>query len=168
MVRRYKRIYRNKDKYSVEQYTCRTPTTDQWGTVTTSGQQSYQYAVSVVPDVDLQGMRKVKHFQLTFTNGTAGTSNAEPIYYALVYVPAGYSVNALQLAAPGIPFSAYEPNQYVISQGWLDFDGGPLRINSPLSRNLNSGDSISLVLGSYSQGNSVRYNISVRYAITLQ
>ena len=40
----------------------------------------------------------------------------------------------------------YEPNQFVMSSGVLDFSGGPLRIRSKLSRNLNSGDRIALAL----------------------
>ena len=166
--RYYKRPRFNKDKYSVEQTIIRTTDTSDWTPVETNEQISYQVNYPVVPAVDTQGMRKVKHFQLTFTNGSAANSYAEPIYYALVYVPGGYTPNNLNLGPPGLPFAAYEPNQYVLSQGWLDFDGGPLRINTPLSRNLNSGDAIGLVLGCFSQAVGVRYNISVRFAITLQ
>ena len=166
--RYYKRPRVNKDKYSVEQTIIRTTTTDTWSPIETAEQISYQVQYPVVPAIETQGMRKVKHFQLTFTNGAAANTTAEPIYYALVYAPGGYSPNNLQLGPPGFPFAAYEPNQYVLSQGWLDFDGGPLRINTPLSRNLNSGDAIALVIGCFSQSTAIRYNISVRYAITLQ
>ena len=56
MVRRYyKRTYRsgNKDKYSVEQYTVRTKTTDQWTAVLTNTQTSYQVNYEIVPEVPL-------------------------------------------------------------------------------------------------------------------
>ena len=61
----------------------------------------------------------------------------------------------------------YEPNQFVMNCGVFDFSGGPLRITSPVSRNLNSGDSIALIM---SNPGSAATTISyvVKYAVTLQ
>ena len=50
----------------------------------------------------------------------------------------------IQWPTYGSQLSIYEPNQFVLSRGVLDFTGGPLRIRTPLSRNLNSGDRIQL------------------------
>ena len=41
------------------------------------------------------------------------------------------------------PGSMYEPNQFVMNCGVIDPTAGPIRIYSPISRNLNDGDKIS-------------------------
>ena len=38
----------------------------------------------------------------------------------------------------------YEPNQFVMNCGVVDPSAGPIRFTSPVSRNLNDGDSIYL------------------------
>ena len=40
----------------------------------------------------------------------------------------------------------YEPSQHVINCGVWDFDAGPLRITSSLSRSLHPGDAVFLLL----------------------
>jgi len=40
----------------------------------------------------------------------------------------------------------YEPNQYVMNCGVVDPNAGPTRFSSRISRNLNSGDRLYLVL----------------------
>ena len=65
---------------------------------------------------------------------------------------------------PGASF--YEPNQFVMAAGCNDPEAGPIRVRSPISRNLNSGDSIWLVVGTNQPQTSVRG--LVNYAITLQ
>jgi len=166
MPRRYRRRhFGNKDKYSVEQTIINAPNSGQWdlfpATEVLGATRQVNY--SILPPTDVQGMRKIKHFQITFTS----TSDSLPFYYALVFVPAGYNPQRINLPVEGTAIAAYDANQFVISQGVLDFSGGPLRIRSPLSRNLNSGDSIFLCLATYDQ---VEANIlaSVKYAITLQ
>ena len=166
MHRRYRRRhFGNRDKYSVEQTIINAPNSGQWELYPAGGSlaASRQVSYSILPPTDVQGMRKIKHFDLTFTS----TSDSLPFYYALVFVPNGYPVQRINLPVEGLATSAYDANQFVISQGVLDFSGGPLRIKSPLSRNLNSGDSISLVLATYDQ---VEANVlaSIKYAITLQ
>ena len=163
--RNYKRPRSNKDKYSVEQTSLVTPLIQDWqqfeavGNLTASRQISF----SILAPTDIQGMRKVKHFELTFSSPNPDSR----FYYALVYVPQGYEPQRINIPNPNYAISMYDANQFVISQGVLDFDGGPLRIRSPLSRNLNSGDSIYLLIATdMSSGNPLL--ATVRYAITMQ
>ena len=166
MVRRYRRrIIANRDKYSVENTVCTTPPIANWTLqeATETTQINRQFEIAVVPPSDEQGMRKVKHLTLSFSAGVDYR-----FFYALVYVPAGYEPNFLTLPAPGLANPLYEPNQFVMSSGVLDFTGGPLRIRTPLSRNLNSGDSIHLVIASNTTGANDSVSMNVQYAITLQ
>ena len=125
----YKRRFYSKDKYSVEQYSF-TATL-----ATTQTNNLYQGAVTVVPTSTTQGMRKVKHLTVSL-NFNLGSF----LYWALVYVPEGYTYNPLNSQG-----SLYEPNQFVMSSGLLNNNAGPSRITTPLARNLNSGDSIYLI-----------------------
>ena len=64
-----------------------------------------------------------------------------------VYVPQGTTAGALNIATAGAtPGSMYEPNQFVMNCGVIDPTAGPIRIYSPISRNLNDGDKISLLI----------------------
>ena len=152
MPRYYKRtVYRgSRDKYSVEQ---------QAGTLDIPA--ASQAWTTVVPDTATQGMRKVKH--LTVSCGTY-PSGLGVSFWALVYVPQGTSPNTLNLTGST---GMYEPNQFVMNCGVVDFDAGPARIPCPISRNLNSGDKIVLIM---TNAGSTEAHISycVRYAITLQ
>ena len=62
----------------------------------------------------------------------------------------------------------YEPNQFVMNCGVADFSGGPLRFTSPVSRNLNSGDKIVLIMTNNTADTTAHYHYVVRYAVTLQ
>lgn len=161
MPRRYRRRIVNRDKYSVEQTVVKAPAT--WTTVEAGEftQQNYQTDLLVVPPSSVQGMRKVKHLTVSFSSQSDSI-----MVYALVYVPLGYDANTINYPSQGNAISTYEPNQYVMSTGVLDFTGGPLRIRTPLSRNLNSGDSIHLILATESV--SPTLVAQVKYAITLQ
>ena len=166
MPRRYRRTnFRNRDKYSVEQTIINTPSSSTWQLYPASGNldDSRQIDFPILPPTDTQGMRKIKHFLLSFTS----TVDNQPFYYALVFVPAGYEPQRINLPNEGTAVGAYDANQFVISQGVLDFSGGPLRIRSPLSRNINSGDSIYLILATY-DGVDAGILASIKYAITLQ
>lgn len=144
----YRRVYTSRDKYSIEQ---------QAGTITANGADG---AVSVVPSTTLKGMRKVKHITVQMANTTETTP---PVcYWAIVFVPEGTEPNTLAVTGS----SMYEPNQYVMSAGVFDFNAGPLRITTPLARNLNAGDQIALVIKTTVLNASFKY--MVRYAITLQ
>ena len=165
--RYYKR--HNKDKYSVEQTVLVTSSVSTWNQVIGidgQTQTSRQYSQPIVKNTEVQGMRKVKHLTLTICN--SGTElDVVPMLYAIVYVPEGYFPKDINYPISGNPMSLYEPNQFVMSCGVLDFNAGPLRIKSPLSRNLNSGDSIYIILATNSS-ESGRFTLNVRYAITLQ
>ena len=146
-----------RDKYSVEQSVIRGITS----TEQTNG--LYQAPFNLVAATPTQGMRKVKHVTISLSTGPPASGVNTAIYWALVYVPEGYSVNPLN-GNTGANF--YEPNQFVMACGCNDPDAGPVRIRSPLSRNLNSGDSIWLVVGTPVPNISVHGIL--QYAITLQ
>ena len=145
--RYYRRRSGNRDKYSIESTILYTPLGSEWPEVaaTETTQKSRQFSALVVPSIDAQGMRKVKHLTMTFS-----AEQDTRVLYALVFVPSGYEVNPVRNPILGQSGSLYEPNQFVMSSGVLDFSGGPLRISTPLSRNLNSGDAIYIVFSSNS------------------
>ena len=62
----------------------------------------------------------------------------------------------------------YEPNQFVMNCGVVDPSAGPIRFTSPVSRNLNDGDSIYLLIRNTLADFALQYQAVVRYAITLQ
>lgn len=107
---------------------------------------------NLVKGIDQQGIRKVKNFTLRVTHGCP-----TPLFFALVYVPAGQTASALKYGtwtqqAGTEPASLYEPNQNVIMCGTIDtgsatFPTQASTFRSRLARNLNSGDSIALVIG---------------------
>jgi len=149
-----KRSYRrgSKNKYSVEQ---------QAGTLSIPGQS--QAWAQVVPDTAIQGMRKVKHLTVDLASNETGDAALPWTFWCLVYVPQGTAVNQMNLTgATGM----YEPNQFVMNCGVADFNAGPLRIRSPVSRNLNSGDKVVLIMSNpLTTPRNIEY--VVRYAITL-
>ena len=145
-----RRINKSKDKYSVEQ------TAIQLEVPSDPINGIYQQATTIVPATTDQGMRKVKHLTVSLTS-----TGASILYWALIFVPEGYTANPISPAG-----KMYEPNQFVMNCGIIDTDAGPIRIGSKVSRNLNSGDSIALVVGSTNAGGYFRG--IVRYAITLQ
>ena len=164
--RYYRRRSGNRDKYSIEDTVVLAPSSASWPVIpaTDETQQSKQFSTLIVPSIDAQGMRKVKHLTLTFSS-----TEDYKLLYALVFVPSGYSPNPIRVPPLGQPTSLYEPNQFVMSAGVLDFSGGPLFVKTPLSRNLNSGDSIYLVVAATDLGQqNTNFTVNVRYAITLQ
>ena len=140
-----------RDKYSVEQ---------QAGSLEIPG--GAQAWTTVVPSTAIQGMRKVKH--LTISCAHPETAGIGFSYWCLVYVPQGTSVNTMNVTGTS---GMYEPNQFVMNCGVFDFSGGPLRITSPVSRNLNSGDSIALIMSNPGSANTT-VSYVVKYAVTLQ
>ena len=155
MSRKYVRTIksRSRDKYSVEHR----PINVVSGSTANAGY--YQSGQVVVPATTTQGMRKVKHLTVSMT---AALETTTPFFWALVFVPQGYNANVLFSEAGSI----YEPNQFVMACGLVDPDAGPIRIRSPIARNLNSGDSVQLILASFQP--SMEYRGLVSYAITLQ
>jgi len=122
----------------------------------------YQQGVLIVPSVSTQGMRKVKHLTVNLA-----VNGATDIFWALVFVPEGYNPNALFPAGTVNGSAMYEPNQYVMNCGVVDPNAGPTRFSSRISRNLNSGDRLYLVIGATSTGGPF-IKWFVRYAVTLQ
>ena len=154
MGKTYRRRYYGggRDKYSVEQ---------QAGTLDIPGtSQAYSF---VVPSTAIQGMRKVKHLTVSVAH-SEGVTTIGYSYWALVYVPQGTSVNQMNLVGGT---GMYEPNQFVMNCGVADFSAGPCRIRSPVSRNLNSGDQIALIM-SNPTSTATSFAYVVKYAITLQ
>ena len=150
-----KRYYRgSRDKYSVEQ-----------SAFTESVAGSSQSATLIVPPAAMQGMRKVKHLTVSLAAHAEGPME---VYWALVYCPEGMSPNNLTVSSVvGQSTPLYEPNQFVMSCGVMDFSAGPTRISTPLSRNLNSGDRIYLIMANPAATTINLFGV-VRYAITLQ
>ena len=146
-----KYFYRgNRDKYSVEQRA---------GVLTplAGGQAS----VTIVPDTGVGGMRKVKHLSVSVAAQEVAGGIAHTAYWVLAYVPQGTSTGNINITGANM----YEPNQFVMNCGVVDFSAGPVRFTSPVSRNLNSGDSIVLVMLNPA-GEAATYRYCVRYAIT--
>lgn len=147
-----------RDKYSIE-----TTFVNQTITAIPSGATSAAtISFKVVNPVTVQGMRKVKHLEVTL----AGNTNSR-VVWALVYVPqVDLSLANLTLNTDNAS-SLYEPNQFVMMSGTTDFAAGMLRFRTPMARNLNSGDAIVLLLKNLT---SVDVTVSgtIRYAITLQ
>nr|QIR82171.1 capsid protein [unidentified] len=163
--RQYRRSSGQRDKYSVEQ----TGFSELFPAAVTNG--LHQAAVQVVAPDSAQGMRKVKHLTVSLTyNNMGNKEDVAELFWALVFVPQGYTPNALYSATGSVSGSLYEPNQFVMNAGIVDPSAGPIRFRSPVSRNLNSGDSIYLIVGTTYVGDSGAYGFYgvVRYAITLQ
>ena len=150
-----KKYYRPKTKYSVEQ-----------SAFTEGLTANTQTSTLLVPPTAVQGMRKVKH--LTVSLAASGSVSAlQNIFWALVYCPEGVNPNSLTVSTiAGQSTPLYEPNQYVMSCGVFDFNAGPNRISCPVSRNLNSGDRIFLLMANPTANNQTLYGV-VRYAVSL-
>ena len=109
-------------------------------------------------------VRKVKHLMV---NLTIDPDAAGPMWWAIVYVPQGTSVGAINVTTSSAATGMYEPNQFVMNCGIADPTAGPIRFGSPIARNLNDGDAIALVVR---HTNSAARSVmgTCRYAITLQ
>ncbi|WP_188308453.1 hypothetical protein [Streptomyces sp. CBMA123] len=112
----------------------------------------HQNGQTIIPATDVQGVRAIKHLTVTLTHPGDGDYQYE-FYWALVFVPQGYQANALfpYFSESQLQGSLYEPNQFVMACGYNDPSAGPIRIRSNVSRNLQSGDSVALVIGAKGQ-----------------
>ena len=147
---RKRAVYTNRDKYSI----CHTPINGNIPSGTTT-------TVKIVPETTVQGMRKVKHLEISM-QGPEET--ADGMWWAIVYVPAGTTPAGLNLTTGG---ELYSPSQFVMNCGVCDFSAGPTVLRSRLSRNLNAGDAIYLLLRP-AASTQVAFSAVVSYAITLQ
>lgn len=125
----------------------------------------FQGGSSVVPASNTQGTRTVGNFDITVPTPFNSSSGVSEVYYALVYCPQGETVKSL-FASTGSPDgSLYEPNQYVLASGISDSTAGPIRIRSRMKRKLQSGDFISLVIGTTVQSSTTQTRALVSYSI---
>lgn len=132
--RRYARRAGRKNKYNINTTTWEDIPSTSWAQVSGG---LYYTVKDIVPASTVGGTRKVKRFVINM----ALPINSNMInWWALVYVPEGTTVSKPSLSGEG-----YQPSQFVISQGMLTANS-PVRINSPMSRNLNQNDKISLVV----------------------
>ena len=144
--------YGSRDKYSVHQKAF--SFTAQASPTTT--------AQLIVPSSATEGMRKVKHLTVNLT--PILDQDGGQIWWALVYVPQGTTAGSIQLATTAALSDMYEPNQYVMNCGIVDPTAGPIRFSSPISRNLNNGDAIVLLVR-HTLGGNMDIRGTCRYAI---
>lgn len=135
-----------------------------------------QLNVVCVAKADIQGTRKCKNFEITMCGSewynndtTAAVDKAVPICWALVYVPEGTTPGKIRWGGLDASASLYEPNQNVIMSGlWPANLTSNYKVKTRLARNLNSGDSIYLVLDTVAdEPDSTKKDISINlnYAI---
>jgi hypothetical protein len=122
----------------------------------------------LVPGSNAQGVRKAKNLTVKFVTTTLHV----PLIFAVVYVPEGVNPGTLTLSVgtPSAPLSLYEPAQNVIMYGQLVTQPqSPQQFHTRLARNLQSNDSIYLLLRplvKYDEGQwVVNLDILCNYAI---
>jgi len=154
--RRYRK-YGSKNKYML---------VNRFASISTEGLNGY---LTIISPTEITGKRKAKNFTITFSD--TSTLSTSAILWALVYVPSGYTPNAIaSTPTTGAPY-VYEPSQNVIMCGLYDPNsaGNGARRFTRLSRTLNAGDGIALVyrqLGTPSS-NTTNFECTYTYAITL-
>lgn len=144
--------------------------------LTANAAEKTQWETTMITAIDQQGVRKCKNFELTLTGGpftrsSNGDKSTPPLLYALVYVPQGTKPSAINLGSYDAPASLYEPNQNVIMSGvWPGDLTAPFVKKTRLARNLNSGDSIALLLTAPAFGEAEQYGknvaVTLNYAIS--
>lgn len=143
-----------------------------------NGAQKGNWHQTLITSIDQQGVRKCKNFELSlsgspFIPAAEGTPLESPIFYALVYVPQGTEPSQINIGSPEAAASLYEPNQNVIMAGvWPGDLKSPFTKKTRLARNLNSGDSIHLILatpplndagGAYAKTVAVTLNYAISF-----
>lgn len=125
-------------------------------------------AVPIVAPTSVGGMRKVKNFTIRFQCGYTAQ-----FQIALVYVPEGTSPSNIAVSSNNNIVNVYEPNQNVIAAGICTTgqNNATSILRTRLARNLNSGDSIFVVIRqlsaqSISSATTADCYIMVNYAIT--
>lgn len=157
-----RRRFRRKNKYNLEQNPGRIPNSS-WQTGILEEQFESNLFTEVVPATNIEGVRKVKNLSVMISSIKPSDTVAEnaSIYWALVYVPEGLAPNFLHDVG-----DLYQPSQWVLNTGIINTGQTKTRVYTPLSKNLNKGDRIFLVLGSESpQAYLPTISYLVRYAI---
>ena len=123
-----------------------------------------QASAALISAIDTQGTRKAKNFTLRFVFG-----GNVPLVFAMVYLPQGQQPGNLTLGTVQQPASLYEPNQNVILSGYIvSHQNQAPSFRTRLARNLNSGDSICLIIRTVdgSPINNASLGIILNYAIS--
>nr|QCF59311.1 hypothetical protein 2 [Kirkovirus sp.] len=143
---------------------------------------SMQQTGSIIPSTTVQGQRKVKNMSIDLAVGSttvSGGTPAEngtfstPVLFAVVYHPEGTVVNEMNtshLTSSGVLTQTYVPEQNIIFMRMLSPIEGSIHCQIPLSRNINAGDSIDLIVYhplSHSEGSTLKFNFgySFQYSI---
>lgn len=168
MVRRYRRQTRYPRRVKAVKYSNETATC--YYSIPTDVASGTNYSRTIIAATDTQGMRKVKNFTLNTSFAQIIDVSSPPvnILWALVYVPGGTSVSQIAPPTGDTVLSLYEPNQNVIMSGLLTPNQPPQVVRSRLARNLNSDDSIVLVICPDRDVGTLASDItcSLNYAIT--
>lgn len=158
MARRYRRRHRytvarplKTTKYSNETYTSAFNMIAEDVPVGTHA----TFSIPIIPQAmgGVLGTRKAKNFTLricpeaTLIEQKVGGNTFERsrVAFALVFVPEGTLPSAIKFGANTSAASLYEPNQNVILSGLVD-STQTYTFKTRLARNINSGDTIALVL----------------------
>jgi len=157
-------------------YARRTPFT-KWSHETTScalafgpgTAQYYNYDTTIVTGT--ANISKVKNFTISLTSNNMDDSTGKFVGtgcgYVLVYVPNSQAVSVPDWNGPA---AVYEPSNFLISAGVLSTENSPIRIKSSMSRILNEGDSIHLIITTFDvvamESVGIRLHGLVEYSIT--
>ncbi|AKN50605.1 hypothetical protein [Kirkovirus Equ1] len=150
------------------------------GGVTTP--HSQQVSGSIIPSTTVQGQRKVKNMSIDLAVGNTHVSGgteeengdySTPVLFAVVYHPEGTQINEMttsHLTSSGVLTQSYVPEQNIIFMRMLSPVEGSIHCQIPLSRNINAGDSIDLIVYhplSHSHGSTLKFNFgySFQYSI---
>ena len=170
MARWYRRYRRSSYRRGGKKWS---PTTQVVNTATSSGsQKSLPIAFNrtgerVGTTYPIGPIMKVKYFRLNVVFESSVTA-----LWALVYVPDGLPIGRLNVAgsqADSMPGALYEPQQFIITSGVYTSQGSsgasaPLRVWTPLARNLNPGDGVFLVWQALTSASSIPTIITINYS----
>ena len=170
MARWYRRYRRSSYRRSGKKWS---PTTQVVNTATSSGsQKSLPIAFNhtgerVGTTYPIGPIMKVKYFRLNIVFESSVT-----VLWALVYVPDGLPIGRLNVAGTGVdstPGALYEPQQFIITSGVYTSQGSsgasaPLRVWTPLARNLSPGDGVFLVWQALTSASSIPTIVTVNYS----
>ena len=170
MARWYRRYRRSSYRRTGKHWS---PTTQVVNTQTSSGsQKSLPIAFNrtgerVGTTYPIGPIMKVKYFRLNVVFESSVT-----VLWALVYVPDGLPIGKLNVAGSAVdsmPGASDEPQQFIITSGVYTSQGSsgasaPLRVWSPLARNLNPGDGVFLVWQALTSASSIPTIITINYS----
>lgn len=161
MARRYRRTGRYSRRLKTVKYSNET--------MSATAEMTTGNALVMVAATTVQGMRKCKNFELKINmESVEAAPEANTICYALVYVPENTDPNDLVYGTTNAA-NLYQPSQNIIMSGFAKPGLNYVNINrTRLARNLNSGDSIQLLIKPTRAVTSGKYlvNATLNFAIT--